>query len=152
MKIIYYCKKFYRLPLSFKKLLWQAVLYSLFAECNLKLRRFQLFKPHQENRPETPIHTAEQKQQVIRIARVMRTLEKKAPWKPMCFNRAITAKRLLRLQGIETTLHLGFKKGEQEEAFAGHAWLTIGNFYITGKVPDLRAYKELKPIAKKIPE
>lgn len=146
-KFIHYIKIYYRLPSGFKKLLWQAAWHSLIAECNLKLNRTHTFKTYQTNQPETPIKDINQKREVLWMKKVMRILENRAPWTPMCLNRATVAKRLLQRKGIETTIHVGFKARKEEAAeFEGHAWLTIGGFFITGRIPQLRAYKELKPM------
>jgi len=145
-KLIHYFKIYYRLQSTFKKRLWQAAWYSLIAECNLQLNRLDSFKTYETNQPETPLKDIAQKREVLWMKKIMRILENRAPWTPMCLNRATVAKRLLRRQGIETTIHVGFKARKENEEFEGHAWLTIGGFFITGRIPQLRVYQELKPM------
>ena len=145
-KLSHNIKKFYHLPRNFKKLLLQAAWHSLIAECQLKLGQSKAFKTYQDNLPETLLENVQQKRQVLQMQRVMHILEHRAPWTPMCLNRAVVAKRLLRKQGIETTIHVGFKPRKSEEEFEGHAWLTISDFFITGRIPQLKIYKELRPM------
>jgi len=141
-----YVRKFYRLPQDLKKLLLQATWHSLIAECQLKLGHSKAFTTYQDNLPETLVENVQQKHQVLQMRKVMHILEHRAPWTPLCLNRAVVAKRLLRKQGIETTIHVGFKPRKAEEEFEGHAWLTINGFIITGRIPQLKVYKELRPI------
>lgn len=72
----------------------------------------------------------------------MALLEKHAPWKPKCYNRALTAIKVLNSYGIKPKLHIGFRKKDTE--LDGHAWVTIGNIFITGFRDDLASYSILK--------
>jgi len=151
MRLFHYLRKFYQYPTSFKWLFLKAAWYSMWVEVDIKRNKSVKHNVLKENITESDLATLRLQtskiQQIRWVTKVMRILEKRAPWKPMCLNRAIVAKRLLKAEGIETTMHVGFKgRASQEEDFAGHAWLTIGNFFITGLIPDLPAYKELKPI------
>lgn len=148
MKLVHYWRLFRKMPWSFKKMLVVTTWQSLIAEVNLKLNRTHVFQAYRNNLPETKIERAEQIILIKRMRKIMRMLEKRAPWTPMCYNRALTAKRLLRAANIETTLHVGFKPRQAVEEFEGHAWLTINEFFITGKIPQLHLYKELQPIIK----
>jgi len=148
-KLKHYIKVYLGLSKAFKRLFWRAAWWSLWAELDLKLNNFRYFRRFQDNQTETPITTLSlaQRKQVIWMQNAMRILEHRAPWKPMCLNRAVVAKRLLQKQGIETTLHIGFKaRGSETEEFEGHAWLTIKRYFITGLIPQLPQYKKLKPI------
>lgn len=146
-KYIRYFQLFYRMPTDFKKVLFRVTWYSLLAEIDLKWNKFNGWKKYRDNRPETKITTIAQKQEIFWMRKAMRILELRAPWKPMCYNRAVTAKRLLRAKGIESTLHVGFASRKSKDVnFEGHAWLTIQGFFITGLVPHLSNYTELKPV------
>ena len=76
------------------------------------------------------------------IAKAMKLLEKFAPWRPKCYNRALTAKKMLLKRGIDTTMHIGFIK--KEESFEGHAWLTYKGVLVTGFVKGLQNYRKLE--------
>ena len=135
------------MPLGYQKVLCRATWYSILAEIDLQWNDFKGWKKYQDNRLETKIKTIEQQQQLVWMHHAMRILEFRAPWKPMCYNRAVTAKRLLREKGIETTLHIGFEKGKFTNGFfEGHAWLTIQGVFITGLVPHIAIYNEVRPI------
>jgi len=148
MKLFRYIKKYNQKSREFKKLLWQAAWWSLVTECDLHLNKLRFFKKYQHNtQSESTALELVQKKQLLRMRKVMHLLEHRAPWKPMCLNRAITAKRLLQQQGIETTMHIGFKPREDpDKEIEGHAWLTIQGFFITGLIPQLPKYNKLKLI------
>jgi len=150
MRLFHHMKKYNQQSRELKKLLWQAAWWSLVTECDLHLNKLRVFKKYQHNtQAESTDLELDQKEQLLRMRKVMRILEHRAPWKPMCLNRAITAKRLLQQQGIETTMHIGFKPREDpDKEFEGHAWLTRQGFFITGLIPQLPKYNTLKPIKK----
>lgn len=77
------------------------------------------------------------------VSTVVKILEKYAPWKPMCYNRALTAKGMLLKRDVKTNMHIGFRKKNNE--FDGHAWLTFNEKLVTGKIKGLHQFKVLKP-------
>lgn len=149
-KLVHYLKVYASLSKGFKKILWQVAWYSLWVELDLKFNNSKYFKCFQENQTESPLTTLFQKRQVVWVQKSIAILAHHAPWKPMCLNRAITAKYLLKKQGIETTFYIGFKaRTSEEESFKGHAWLTVNGFFITGLIPELLQYKQLTPLQNK---
>ncbi len=65
-----------------------------------------------------------------RVTLAVRRAGRVAPWRVMCFEKALTAKWMLGRLGCSSTLYLGLaKKGEQLKA---HAWLHDGDKVITG--------------------
>ena len=75
----------------------------------------------------------ENKREVIRlIKKQIRRCKRVIPWKVKCFEEAISAKKVLEKQSIETTLYLGVDKDKEKKLIA-HAWLKIGGFIITGR-------------------
>jgi hypothetical protein len=54
------------------------------------------------------------------------------PWETKCLVEAITAKFLLYLYGVNSTIYFGVSKGKDENLIA-HAWLKCGNTIIAGK-------------------
>lgn len=76
------------------------------------------------------------------IKAALRLIEKYAPWKPMCYNRALTARKLLHQYKIPSKMFVGFRKraGEMD----GHAWVKCGDFFVTGYLPDLHTFSVLK--------
>lgn len=77
-------------------------------------------------------------------AKAIKLLEKFAPWKPKCYNRALTTKNLLDKKGIHSNIHVGFRKKDGE--FDGHAWITYKGKLVTGFIPDIHMFKELEAI------
>ncbi len=73
-------------------------------------------------------------------AKSSKLLEKYAPWKPRCYNRALTIKQLLEKRNIHTQMHIGFRK--KDGAFDGHAWITYQDKVLTGNLPKLHTFAE----------
>ena len=138
--------KFIRYPIGFKLLLLRVLIESAKNEFYLKTKRYKPIKHLHENQevaldvviPEEELPTLRQ------MSKAMKLLEKFAPWKPMCYNRALTAKNILAKKGIQTNLHIGFRKKDGE--FDGHAWLTYKGKFVTGLLPGIKSFKELEPI------
>ena len=82
--------------------------------------------------------------QLQRTAKAMDIIEKFAPWKPMCYNRALTAKKILKQKNIDVRMHIGFRK--KEDVFDGHAWITYKGKIVTGYLKGLNKFKEMKPL------
>jgi hypothetical protein len=101
------------------------------------------FQENASNPPNTPI-LASELNHLKAIAKAMDLLEKFAPWKPMCYNRALTAKKLLQQKNIDVQMHIGFRK--KEDVFDGHAWVSYKGKIVTGYLQGLNSFKELKPL------
>lgn len=52
-------------------------------------------------------------------------------WKPVCFEKALTAMMLARIFHLPATVYFGIMKTEQGTMLA-HAWSQIGDYWITG--------------------
>ncbi|MFK7936011.1 MAG: lasso peptide biosynthesis B2 protein [Saprospiraceae bacterium] len=143
-KAIHYGNIFFSMSLSRKRLLGKGILYSLQLEYYIRRNQGEQLKKYQNPTTETILQSADQRQRVAEVAKVVHIIDKRMPWNPMCLNLSLTARRLLRMQGIETTLHIGFKPREIGKDYKGHAWLTIEEQLITGWLADLAVYRELK--------
>ena len=77
------------------------------------------------------------------IRHYLAVLKRFAPWRPKCYNIALTAIYLLDKKNIPYTLNMGFKK--ENNSLEGHAWVTVRNKIIVGKRSDLFKYNTLKP-------
>lgn len=51
-------------------------------------------------------------------------------WESKCLVRALTAQKMLKNHGIHSTLYLGC--GTEDGKMIAHAWLRVGEFYVTG--------------------
>ncbi|MBE5937538.1 MAG: lasso peptide biosynthesis B2 protein [Lachnospiraceae bacterium] len=54
----------------------------------------------------------------------------KTAWESKCLVRALTAQKLLKRKGIQSTMYLGC--GMDEGKMVAHAWLRCGRMYVTG--------------------
>ncbi len=75
--------------------------------------------------------TPAQAQVARRVSWAVRRASSLTPWPSVCLPQAITAKALLRRQGIPSTLYLGAAFDEGKSLLA-HAWLRCGPLYVTG--------------------
>ena len=52
------------------------------------------------------------------------------PWESLCLVRALTAQRIMKKEGLESTMYLGvmLEDGKME----AHAWIRHKDFYVTG--------------------
>jgi hypothetical protein len=76
-----------------------------------------------------------------RIGFAVRTAAANVPWRSDCFPQSIAGWMLLKHHGYRSTICLGVeRKGEAE--LLGHAWLTCGEFVVTGG-EDLDRYAEI---------
>ncbi len=69
--------------------------------------------------------------EVQRVAWAVQHASRLTPWPSVCLPQAITAKLLLRRQGISSTLYLG-AAFDDTHALTAHAWLRCGPHYVTG--------------------
>jgi hypothetical protein len=66
-----------------------------------------------------------------RISYAVRTAAANVPWRSDCFPQSISGWMLLKHFGYRSTIRLGVeRKGDAE--LVGHAWLTCGDFVVTG--------------------
>lgn len=115
---------------------------SLFYELCLRFNWYRFTKHLHKNKTDIQIENKVIVQELLQIARAMKILEKFAPWRPKCYNRALTAKQILLKKNIVTKLHIGFRK--KDGAFDGHAWLTYNRKFVTGLVKDIYEFEPLK--------
>jgi len=140
-------RKWRLLSPQFKRILIKATFLSLMNEFFLKLHIYKPLKEmhqKQENTEASEINP-ETLKQLQHISKAMKIIEKFAPWRPKCYNRALTAKKLLSDKNITTDLHIGFRKKDGE--FDGHAWITYKGKIVTGKINGLHLFNELKPLS-----
>ncbi len=55
------------------------------------------------------------------------------PWESKCLVQAISCKKMLKKNGIETTLYLGVYKNPETKKLEAHAWLKMGDIVLTGR-------------------
>jgi len=120
----------------------RACFISVFYELCLRFNWYRFTKHLHKNNTETQLEDQAIIQKLLLVARAMKILEKFAPWRPKCYNRALTAKQILLKKNIITELHIGFRK--KDGKFDGHAWLTFNNKFVTGLVKDIGEFEPLK--------
>lgn len=89
-------------------------------------------------------YTEEQLLRIRQISQVINRIQNKAPWKPKCYNLALTARKLLLEQEIICQMKIGFRKRFNQ--IEGHAWVVCNRTAVSGYVNDLKSYNVLKPI------
>jgi len=84
--------------------------------------------------------TTELPEEIQAVKSMIRSLSRYLPF-VKCYNKALTARILLRNKGYASTLYIGFKK--EKEQLKGHAWLVFQDQLITGGA----VYQEYKVTA-----
>jgi len=69
---------------------------------------------------------------VQELSTVIKRIQKYAPWRPKCYNLALTTIQILRKQEIPHQLYLGFR--HKNKILEGHAWVKVSLcFFATSK-------------------
>lgn len=137
-------KKLLKIPLATWSIIGQAFSFSLLLALINKEKVYQQVKALRINEQverNSPLTESE----LVTLADIkasLRLIEKYAPWRPMCYNRALTARKLLHKYHIPSKMFIGFRKKEGE--MDGHAWVKCGNLFVTGYLNDLHTFNVLK--------
>ena len=74
-------------------------------------------------------------EEIVKLAKkiswIVTTIAKYTPWESKCLVQALTAQKMLKKQGVSTTLYLGVKKDNNNQMLA-HAWIRCGDYFVTG--------------------
>jgi len=79
-----------------------------------------------------PLINLQQQRRARQIAAVVSLAARYTPWISNCFNQAITARWLLGLYGIPSSLFLGVKRDPSSGELQAHAWIASGKVRVTG--------------------
>ena len=95
------------------------------------------------NFPKNILDTRDEAQLVIlnKISLAIKSVQRYAPWKPKCYNLALTTIYILRELEIPHQLYMGFRKNNNE--LEGHAWVKAGAQVISGERGDLYTYSQI---------
>lgn len=81
-----------------------------------------------------------------RVVRAVRAVARKLLGNKPCLPQALAAQWFLRRAGVESTLRIGVRKGENEELLA-HAWLEHDSSVIIGGGSSPHQYRPLAPVS-----
>lgn len=149
MSLIKYLKKWRAWDSEFKRIFIETFFFSIRNEIFLKLGIFkQIRHLHNLDGKEDTIQEFDLREEkyISFVMKSINILEKRAIWKPECYNQALTAKQILDKRNIFGNIHIGFKKLKGE--FEGHAWVSYKGKIIVGFLKDLGTFHELKPASK----
>ena len=127
------CRTFLKLDFNIKVRFLKAFIYSGMA------RAFILFVPFNKLRKRMGKVKMESAEEVDKdtyqtarvIAETIGIVSRHTPWESKCLVQALTAQRMLKENGISTTIYLGVKKDLDNNMLA-HAWIRCGEYYVTG--------------------
>lgn len=68
---------------------------------------------------------------------VLRVVPPLMLWKSKCLDQAMTAQRMLKRRGLQSTLYFGMVK-EKDQSLIAHAWLRCGKHWIVGFHPQIQ--------------
>ena len=117
---------------KFKRETMLIVIYSGYFRLFLLLFSVEHLIKHMGNLgEESPLNdTNENYRYALRVSRMVNRMCDKTIWESKCLVRALTAQKLLKKKGIESTIYLGCKM--INDKLEAHAWLRCGVLYITG--------------------
>jgi len=118
------------MPSIKKNILLKGFLYSFLLQLRNGSNGKVLHQNHQILLDEIRPYETQQLAKARYVADVIRIITRRAPWRPKCMNLALVAKKLLKQQGLESTIHIGFKKEKNSGVLKGHVssqwnWIKI---------------------------
>jgi hypothetical protein len=127
-------KKYYSIDQTERKILNRTFVWLMYAFILVRFIPLRWFNSLLgEFNKETEIKLDDKQIQLINLFRKnLKRLKKVLPWQVKCFEEAIAGKKVLNIFDIKTTLFLGVTK-EGEQNLKAHAWLKIGDQFITGE-------------------
>jgi len=132
--VITLIKKFKRLPVDEKKLLFTATFMVIKVRMLTAFLPLRFYSSNLGVRHKTLSDTMDSSKLTI-LYKVTRTLKRTStyiPFKNKCLVEAIVAKKMLKALGYESTLYLGVGRDEDKKIIA-HAWLKCCGTIVTGK-------------------
>lgn len=133
-------QKYRRLESSDRRLILRAVGWLAYARVLLSIVPFRQLSERLMHGQETL--TAEPDLTYLeQVAYAIRATANNVPWRSDCFPQTIAARMILKRKGYASIIHIGVERVGDDE-LAGHAWLTCGDFVVTGD-GGLERYTEL---------
>lgn len=139
------CHKFFRLPAESRRFVLRTILILPLAYSGLQLfglnrllPRIQRLSPDARELPEPSL------QEVQTYTRLFSAVARHCPLPLQCLGRSLALCWLLRLQGIDATVHVGVRK--ENSALDAHAWVQSGNFVINDTENVAERYTRVLPI------
>lgn len=115
-----------------KMLTLRTYMYSFWFWWQVKLRNMDKFHRSwgEEGKESPEDETDENYMYAQRVQWELLRVCKKTSWESKCLVRALTGQKLLKKQGIHSTLYLGCML--DGEKMVAHAWLRVGKLYVSG--------------------
>lgn len=140
---MYKLTKYLKLPLRRKIMLIEVLLWLFLAKVMLLIFSFKKLSEILGDSQNSSFYTANSQETIIvnDFIKNLNAVLKNLPWQCRCLTQAIAGKFMLKVRKIKTTIYLGMGKNEEGD-FSAHAWLKIGDFFITGN-SNVQKYKTL---------
>ena len=75
----------------------------------------------------------EQRRDICYVSKKVAGMARQVPWESKCLVQAMTAQRLLRDYGIDSTLYLGVSRDKEDgNKMVAHAWVRSGPYSVCG--------------------
>ncbi|MGJ9382801.1 lasso peptide biosynthesis B2 protein [Salipaludibacillus sp. CF4.18] len=142
-------KLFLSFDSEMKRLLIEAFIYLGWARILKKMPFSKIAPSLGEHMQETTYSSNNNtKETLSRVSQAIHLMSRYTIWESQCLVKAIAAMKMLEKREIESTLYLGTGKDESG-AFAAHAWLRSGPYYISGS-EGMEKFTVVSIFAKKI--
>lgn len=122
--------KFARLKAPDKWLLIRAAAWLAVARIMLARNSFDSLSEKLQRR-QTAVNKPGDSRYFERVRYAIAAASANVPWRSDCFPQSIAGYLLLRRDGFAPVIHFGIAR-EEGENLDGHAWLTCGDFVVTG--------------------
>jgi len=137
-------KRFLSLPFKRKMLYVEAYSFLLFWHVVGKLMPLGWYKSffgkRLQDAPEQTLSSPSKT--ALKISHCVNVSAKAAPWKPVCYPQALTARSMLKLRGMNSTLYFGALYQGGEGLVKLHCWTVHRGAILTGK----RGHEDYKVI------
>ena len=133
LKLIRRLKRFIKLNHRTKIIFIKAYIYTGFARLFILFVPFNKLRHHMGKYKNESVEDVSEREyySAERVSFIVNKVASLTPWQSKCLVKALTAQRLLKEEGISTTIYLGVKKDENDKMLA-HAWTRCGKFIVTG--------------------
>lgn len=132
-------RQFFALDSGYRRLFLQAWFLLGWARAATLTISFKLIVSslqHYREKTAPPALELEEREQAMRIGRLVAQAARYTPWKSPCLVQVLVVQRLLARRGIPGQFHLGVRKGEttgeQSNGLQAHAWLVCDDLIVNG--------------------
>jgi len=136
-------RKFWQLPAESKRFVLGSVVILPVTYAGLELFGLKRLLTRMPHSPPVAEQVSDVPEQIRRYARLFSAVTRRCPLPLKCLGRAVALCWLLRLRGIDATIHIGVRK--ERNSLDAHAWVQFGDFVINDAEDVVQRYTRIIP-------